>query len=737
MMSHSNNIDESIFDLERKLLIWTKPSKSSSESMPLGNGDVGLNVWVEEGGDLLLYISKTDAWDENARLVKVGKVRIKFAPNPFNNYSSFNQILNLARGEIEISCVKEEMKINILIWVDVDQPVIRLNARSNKRVNMEVILELWRNRERELSKEEIESAYGMRGAPHPVKEYPDVVLSSKMKDCIVWCHRNNVSIYMETMINQGLEEITRWFPDPLLNRTFGGLIRAEGLILENEKTLKSVKPRKKHFLSIYLLTAQTKDLDEWLNKLKILVESDKERRLIDKRTAHRKWWRRFWKRSWIYIDGDENCKIVTRGYILQRFMNAIAGLGAYPIKFNGSIFTFDHEEKGLNADYRRWGGPYWFQNTRLIYWPMLKSGDFDMMQPLFRMYLALLPMAETRVRIYFGHRGAYFPETLYFWGAYALDNYGWKREGKHVSYVENGYIRYHWEGGIELIAMMLDYYFYTLDEKFAKEILLPLANAILQFYDEHHQRDENGKIRFEPSQALETWWNCVNPLPDIAGLTFVLNKLLRLPPHISDENNRLFWQRLLEEMPPIPVKSENGKSILAPAQEIKDVKPRNCENPELYAVFPFRIYGVGRENIEVAQETYFSRRFKGNKGWQQDVIQAAYLGLTLEAQELIIERFSDKYRYKYCRFPAFWGPNFDWVPDQTHGNVGMIALQAMLLQCVNDKIILFPAWPKNWNVRFKLHAPYKTIIECIYQNGKIRQLKVTPKYRRKDVVIML
>ncbi len=31
-------------------------------SMPLGNGDIGLNVWVDPGGDLLFYISKTDAW---------------------------------------------------------------------------------------------------------------------------------------------------------------------------------------------------------------------------------------------------------------------------------------------------------------------------------------------------------------------------------------------------------------------------------------------------------------------------------------------------------------------------------------------------------------------------------------------------------------------------------------------------------------------------------------------------
>ena len=34
---------------------WTSESRNSSESMPLGGGDIGLNVWAE-GGDLCFYI---------------------------------------------------------------------------------------------------------------------------------------------------------------------------------------------------------------------------------------------------------------------------------------------------------------------------------------------------------------------------------------------------------------------------------------------------------------------------------------------------------------------------------------------------------------------------------------------------------------------------------------------------------------------------------------------------------
>jgi hypothetical protein len=67
----------------------------------------------------------------------------------------------------------------------------------------------------------------------------------------------------------------------------------------------------------------------------------------------------------------------------------------------------------------------------------------------------------------------------------------------------------------------------------------------------------------------------------------------------------------------------------------------------------------------------------------------------------------------------------------------MIGLQEMLMQTVDKKIYLFPAWPVNWDVSFKLHAPYNTIVEGVLNNGQIVSLKVTPEMRRKDVELMI
>jgi hypothetical protein len=68
----------------------------------------------------------------------------------------------------------------------------------------------------------------------------------------------------------------------------------------------------------------------------------------------------------------------------------------------------------------------------------------------------------------------------------------------------------------------------------------------------------------------------------------------------------------------------------------------------------------------------------------------------------------------------------------------VIGLQEMLLQTTDEgKILLFPAWPAEWNVHFKLHAPQNTTVEAELKNGKVQIISVLPEIRRQDVEIMI
>ena len=257
---------------------------------------------------------------------------------------------------------------------------------------------------------------------------------------------------------------------------------------------------------------------------------------------------------------------------------------------------------------------------------------------------------------------------------------------------------------------------------FSKEILL--------FYNQHYRRNSEGKIVFEPSQSLETYWEgTINPMPEIAGLRYIIPRLSGFEYLIKDNDYFEFCETLYNDLPEIPVREVNGLRMLSPGSKLGE--KHNIENPGLYAVFPYRLIGIGKNGLQLGIAAYNHRLHKQIFGWQQDGIQAALLGLESEAKRIVLKNFNTW--HSGSRFPAFWGPNYDWIPDQDHGSVSMIALQRMLVQYEGRKILLFPAWPQEWDVDFRVNTPFNTVITGKFKNGELKEFAVTPTEREKDI----
>ena len=67
------------------------------------------------------------------------------------------------------------------------------------------------------------------------------------------------------------------------------------------------------------------------------------------------------------------------------------------------------------------------QNQRLVYWPMLKDGDFDLMKSQFDFYLRLLSDSRSAYSCLLGHAGACFTEQMENFGLPNPAEYGFKR----------------------------------------------------------------------------------------------------------------------------------------------------------------------------------------------------------------------------------------------------------------------------------------------------------------------
>ncbi|CAF4479197.1 unnamed protein product [Rotaria sp. Silwood2] len=439
-------------------------------------------------------------------------------------------------------------------------------------------------------------------------------------------------------------------------------------------------------------------------------------------------------------------------------MLALNAHSEWPTKFNGGLLTVDpvftDTANKLTPDYRNWGGGlHTAQNQRLVYFPMIKNGDWDLLQPQINFYLRILKNAELRSKVYWNHGGACFTEQMENYGLPDFAEYGQKRPDGFDKGVEyNAWLEYEWDTVFEFCLMMLEEAEYT-----GKDISdrIPFIESCLQFFDEHYQYlakqrgakalDGNGKLILYPGSGAETFKMANNSTSTITALQTsterTVNALITQStahPHRIDTSFLRTIRSLVElnnRIPSISYQTYNGHTTIAPAKSWERIN--NTESTQLYPVFPWGIYGVGKPGLDTALNTWnFDTtviKFRSHVGWKQDNIFAARLGLVNEAWDLTSKKLQNSGR----RFPAFWGPGFDWVPDHNWGGSGMIGLQEMLLQVDDKKIMLFPAWPKNIDVHFKLNAPYNTTVEAEVKNGKVINVKVLPVERMKDVVVLL
>lgn len=704
---------------------WTSPSKNSSESMPCGGGDVGMNVWVENG-DVLFYLSRSGCFDENNTLLKLGRFRISLSPGL--DMQSFRQILHLNEGYVEVT----DGKTSVQLWADVNKPVVHVTASSRQqKVVVGATYESWRTRDITMTKREcFQSSYKF-AAPKGLQTRHDSIMATD--DAVSFVHHNdNVTIFDATVSQQGMDSVKERLYNPLRQLTFGGRLSGKGFVFVDKVSGRyassdyegwlyvTERPVKSAHLQIVLATVQG-SIGDWQTALQ---QTTRRVRVQADRRAAQRWWQQFWQRS--YVESDSP---LVRNYTLFRYMLGCNSRGQWPTKFNGGLFTFDPEyvnptaEYKLSPDYRNWGGGvHTAQNQRLVYWPLLKSGDFDLLRPQLDFYLNIYKNAEERSRLYWGHEGACLTEQIENYGLPCYPEYGTKRpKGFDPGMERNAWLEYEWDTCLEFCMLALEAHRYSGMDI---EQYLPMIRSCLRFFDEHYQYlanqrgakrfDGNGKLVLYPSSGGETFKGAYNSTSTIAALRTVATA-------VGDT-------ALLRRLPDITVRD----GMLQPALHYERVQ--NVETTQLYPVFPWRMYGVGRPDLEIARNTYqndsLAVKFRSHLGWKQDLIWAACLGLTDEARRLLELKMADGPH----RFPAFWGPGYDWTPDHNWGGSGMIGMQEMLMQEVDGKLYLFPAWPREWDVRFRLHASANTVVEAELKSGKVVRVKVTPSERLSDLV---
>ncbi|NIJ45833.1 hypothetical protein FHR24_002304 [Wenyingzhuangia heitensis] len=687
--------------LDEYNVVWNSQSKNSSESMPCGGGDLGMNVWVESG-DLLFYIDRSGNLDENDQLRKNGRVRIKMDPSPFSNNGSdveFEQTLDLKTGSIIIKGKTPENTVNIRIWTEVLKPVIHVDMDSDKASRISATFESWRNEKLPIP---ISGGGGSRFAcwgyakyKGDVFAYPDKIFHED-KNKVVFYHQNGDDrIFDKSVKLQKLSSVKDQFNHPTKNRIFGGVMYGDNL-KQSEGTegiyagtpykgwqLESLKKSKKHTIKIALHTEQIESDKTWKENLYKTVDNPSKNAW--KKSV--KWWENFWDRSHIVInkgkgENDLGWRI-GRNYQLMRYVLGCNPYGELPNHFSGGFFQFDpvyiQKEKNttpsyFNADYRKWGA-WTGMNQRLIHWSFLKSGDFEELRPQFNYFKNNFINAKLRSEVTWGVEGCAFGEQIGTGGLPLGQAYSWEMPlGKRKPTDEigtTGRHTYYYHSQIEFAYMLHEWYRFT-GADISEYIPFMKGVVVFEFeYQKMLQKKRNGKewgpdgkLVMHNMPATESYHHGDNPAPNVAGLHKNLEALISLPDKWVSKVEKEKFKDWNQRVPDLEHRTRNGHKTIAPYKE-GNFRWGNREIPQLYPVFPYGIYAVGQPDLEVGINTwkygldksvikYVLKPFrqKGMKGdiyaqkeewwgWGQQAMFLARLGLTDEAKEYVSKKLDD------------------------------------------------------------------------------------------------
>ncbi|MEO0054590.1 MAG: hypothetical protein RLZZ50_537, partial [Verrucomicrobiota bacterium] len=673
-------------------VVWTGASRDSLDSMPLsGARGAGANVWVQDGS-LWLYLGHNGAYDARGRLLKLGCLRLTPPGGGFDN-ATVRQELDLARGRVLVSGVNAEgRKISATLWFSGENLLVESPVRLPGV--WEIHYATWRDVPREKLKLDMWQTH----------EIPADTFDAG-PDSFAWFHRNSdfPQLLPVRAKRQGLNADDAF--DVTSRRVFGVAIAAGGGLTYvgsgpaawqdwagGRRWTYHTAPRTPLVLAVALRAAENLDPASWPAEARSLLVGSTRAKARRAEVAR---WKEFWSRSKIVINRDRGPSDpawqVGRNQTLFRYMLACNQGGEFPLLFNGGIFTTDSPPgriKGNNnnelpispgspmtPDYRRWMYcGFMSQNQRWLAWPALAAGDADLVEPSIRFYRDRSRIAAARARLNKAE-GVVYTEPIDIWGLCAT---GDRPDGL----CGHEHLTFHF-------AMMLEHALLALHARsYSGADLAPDLDwmlGTLRFFDsfyraQHKQRhgtelNARGRLVIYPGSSVEAVIGATNPVDAVSGLLTVSDALLALPESVLSAERRAYVAGLRATLPDLPMGERDGRrSVLIADSYEKEFN--QWEFPEMYAAWPYRRIGVTtpgtleltRATFDTVQKPWADKVLHHDFSWMPNIVNAANAGYADRAGALLVDKMSD--RKAQVRFPAFFGPGHDWLPDHNHGGSG-------------------------------------------------------------------
>ena len=392
-----------------------------------------------------------------------------------------------------------------------------------------------------------------------------------------------------------------------------------------------------------------------------------------------------------------------------------------------------------------WNGDYHTNiNIQMNYWPMEQVGLSEFVQPLMSMMERLVPSGQESAKCFYGSEAE-------GWVLHMMTNvWNYTAPGEHPSWGATN------TGGAWLCAHLWDHYRYTLDKDFLKRTYPIMRGAARFFLSTLVEEPVHQWLVTAPSSSPENafWCGkdsiatsiCMGPTMDVQLLgelfssTSAAAGILGIDKDFSDS-----LAAATKRFPPMRVDSRGR--LMEWLEEYAEVEPQHRHVSHLYGLHPGNSISTLRSPaLADACRNTLKVRGAGGTGWSRawKINFYARLGDGDHALKLLkallapavryseidtlsvpyykgnlhLEQFSGTFPNLFCSHPPF----------QIDGNFGGTSgITEMLLQSQDGYIVLLPALPSGWRSGSArgLRARGNVSVDFNWNDSRVEQVTIT------------
>ena len=424
---------------------------------------------------------------------------------------------------------------------------------------------------------------------------------------------------------------------------------------------------------------------------------------------HKAWWKDFWSRSFVSV-ADASAE---KWWYLS---NYLAGSATRPGKVSPGL-----QGVWIKENVPAWNGDYHANiNIQSDYWGLLGGNRLDLMEPYFRLYTEMLPQCRKDTAEYFRMRGARLPHAGDVDGHELCGN-SWFVLAVHPSVTG-------W-----LAQLFWQYYQYTGDLEFLREVAYLVISDAAAFYTDYVQWDETaGCYVIEPSISFEAFcpeWKALgtNSNYDVAIFRMTFQMAIEAAETLGDSGPLpAEWKERLEKLTPFPKTPQGAWAAWEGRGAIH--RGHGGSVPFLTPIFPCGLvsafHGSPEEQAAAWASWRIMRAMLGEPGILETSNRAWCGGSPIATAAAMGDAEAAMYGVRWCESEdRKSGLLFRWDKhylQADHGSGMALALNSMMLGSYGGTVHVFPAMPTDIDARFhSLRAPGAFLVSSEQREGRV------------------